>query len=134
MAVGEERFIVPLSLVEECVELNGEDARSSPGRLIWIRNQTVPYIRLRERFAVAGQPPPIEQVVVVRVDGRPVGLAVDQVVGEHQTVIKSLGKAYRDVEGVSGATIMGDGSLALILDVIQVVRAEEMRGVAAGTP
>ncbi len=134
VAVGEERFIVPLSLVEECVELNGEDARSSPGRLIWIRNQTVPYIRLRERFAVAGQPPPIEQVVVVRVDGRPVGLAVDQVVGEYQTVIKSLGKAYRDVEGVSGATIMGDGSLALILDVIQVVRTEEMRGVTAGTP
>jgi two-component system chemotaxis sensor kinase CheA len=126
--VGGERYILPLSTVEECVELIRAAAEESHGQhLIWIRDQTVPYIRLRDRFGADGEPPPIEQVVVVRVDGRLVGLAVDHVVGEHQTVIKSLGKVYRRVAGVSGATILGDGRMALILDITQVVRAEETR-------
>jgi two-component system, chemotaxis family, sensor kinase CheA len=60
------------------------------------------------------------------VDGYRVGLVVDQVIGEHQTVIKSLGRAYKSVEEVSGATILGDGRVALILDVPKLIRKAEM--------
>jgi two-component system chemotaxis sensor kinase CheA len=61
------------------------------------------------------------------VDNRRVGLVVDTVVGEHQTVLKSLGRFYKDVEGISGATIMGDGTVALILDIPKLVRMVEQQ-------
>ena len=66
----------------------------------------------------------LERVVIVEAkNGAKVGLGVDQVVGRHQTVIKSLGEFYKDVEGISGATILGDGTVALILDIPMLVRA-----------
>jgi two-component system chemotaxis sensor kinase CheA len=119
--VGAEYYVVPLALVEECVEM----PRASDGgdrRLVHLRGEVVPCLRLREAFHITGDPPAIEPIVVVAVDGQRVGLAVDRVVGEHQTVIKSLGRLYRDVEEFSGATIRGDGSMALILDVSALVR------------
>ena len=75
---------------------------------------------------IAGISPSIEQVVIVEADknGR-IGFGVDRVIGQHQTVIKRLGKIYKNVEGISGATIMGDGTVALILDVVQLVKSVE---------
>ena len=64
--------------------------------------------------------------MVARVDGERIGIAVDRVVGEHQTVIKTLGRLYRDVDAFSGATIRGDGSMALIIDVAALVRREAL--------
>jgi two-component system chemotaxis sensor kinase CheA len=81
---------------------------------------------LRQQFAIRGERPEIEQIVITMVDDRQVGFVVDHVIGEHQTVIKSLGKMYKNVEGVSGATILGDGSVALILDVPHLVRGAEL--------
>ncbi len=78
-----------------------------------LRGEIVPYIRIREWFEVEGESPPIEQIVITGLDGSRIGVVVDTVIGEHQTVIKSLGRVYRDVEGISGATIKGDGTLAL---------------------
>jgi two-component system chemotaxis sensor kinase CheA len=91
----------------------------------------VPYIKLRDWFSIDGKSPDIEQIVVTGVDGSRVGIVVDNVIGEHQTVIKSLGKVYRDVDGLSGATIKGDGTMALILDVPKLVGSviEAKRGV-----
>jgi two-component system chemotaxis sensor kinase CheA len=64
--------------------------------------------------------------VITNVNGTPVGFVVDQVIGQHQSVIKSLGRMYREVRGISGATILGDGSVALILDINQLAyRAEQ---------
>lgn len=126
--IGAEHFIFPLSLVEECVEISPEDAAKAHGRcLARVRNQIVPYIRLRDHFGISGQSPSFEQIVIVSVDGKRVGLVVDTVVGEHQTVIKSLGRFYQHVDGISGATILGDGTLALILDVPKIVRLVEQR-------
>jgi two-component system chemotaxis sensor kinase CheA len=119
--VGLEYYVVPLALVEECVELShGPDGGER--RLVNMRGDIVPCLRLREVFGIAGAQPAIEPVVVVKVEGQRVGIAVDRVVGEHQTVIKGLGRLYRDVEEFSGATIRGDGSMALILDVATLVR------------
>ncbi len=125
--IGADSFMLPLSLVDECVELTREDVANSHGRnLVRVRERLVPYIPLRERFSIPGEPPPIEQIVITQVSGQRVGFVVDQVVGEHQTVIKSLGRAYRNVEGISGATILGDGSVALILDIPQLLEAAEL--------
>ncbi len=128
--VGAEYYVVPLALVEECVELPRAEADAGRG-IVNLRGEAVPCLRLRDFFGINGQPPPIEPIVMVTVEGGLVGIAVDRVVGEHQTVIKSLGRLYRNVEEFSGATIKGDGAMALILDVPALVRraaqAEEDR-------
>jgi two-component system, chemotaxis family, sensor kinase CheA len=125
--VGTDCFVLPLSLVEECIELTRSDVARAHGRhLVTIRDRIVPYIRLRDRFGVFSATPDIEQIVITEVEGKRVGFVVDHVIGGHQTVIKSLGKVFRDVAGVSGATILGDGTVALILDIPQLLHAEEL--------
>nr|WP_321514416.1 chemotaxis protein CheA [uncultured Pseudodesulfovibrio sp.] len=122
--VENEYYVIPLSLVEECVELTRAQVEESDSgqRILHLRGEIVPYIHVRDWFDVEGENPPIEQIVITGVEGSRVGVVVDTVIGEHQTVIKSLGRVYKDVEGISGATIKGDGSIALILDVPGLVR------------
>jgi two-component system chemotaxis sensor kinase CheA len=118
VAVGESQFVLPLSAVEECVELTREDVERGHGsRVASVRGELVPYLRLRELFGVAGERPPLEQIAIVRHEESRCGFVVDSVVGQHQTVIKSLGKMFRTVKGLSGATILGDGTVALIVDL-----------------
>jgi two-component system chemotaxis sensor kinase CheA len=124
--IGGDRFLIPLSLVDECIELTRSDVAAAHGRnMATVRGHLIPYIPLRQKFSIAGTVPDIEQVVITQVNGTRVGFVVDHVIGEHQTVIKSLGRAYKNVEGMSGATILGDGSVALILDIPQLVRSVE---------
>lgn len=124
--VGDEYFVIPLAAVQECVELTGADRGSDAGgngkRLINLRDAIVPYIRLREWFEIHGEQPDIEQIIIVGDENTVTGIVVDEVIGQQQTVIKSLGRMFRDVEEFSGATIKGDGTMALILDVPQLVR------------
>jgi two-component system, chemotaxis family, sensor kinase CheA len=123
--IAEGYYVLPLQAVEECVELSRaerEAGEKTRGRTMAnVRGEIVPYIRLREWFNTGGESPELEQVVISRADGRRIGFVVDAVVGQHQTVIKSLGKLYRNVEGISGATILGDGTVALILDIFAVI-------------
>jgi two-component system chemotaxis sensor kinase CheA len=127
VTIAGEHFVLPLSHVVECVELHGRDGGGGEGRhLINVRGELVPYVRLREWFGMPGTPPPIEQTVISLVGNHRVGLVVDHVIGEHQTVIKTLGKIYRKAEGFSGATILGDGTVALILDIPRLVRGAEL--------
>ena len=122
--VEDEFYVIPLSLVEECVELtnNEVDEDDSGQRILHLRGEIVPYIHIRDWFDIEGESPPIEQIVITGVEGSRVGIVVDTVIGEHQTVIKSLSRVYKDVEGISGATIKGDGSIALILDIPSLIR------------
>lgn len=108
------RFVLPLGQVEECIEV----PRPSQGtrRFTELRGELVPYFSLREWFGSDTADLEQPQVVVTNVDGRRFGFIVDNVVGQQQTVIKSLGQAYRGLDGISGATILGDGEVALILD------------------
>ncbi len=127
--INQSFFVLPLSIVEECVELTRADVEATHGRhLANVRGELTPYIKLREQFAITDSQPDIEQIVILSVGGKRVGFVVDDVVGEHQTVIKTLGKLYRDVRGISGATILGDGTVALILDpglLVEAVAAVE---------
>lgn len=125
--IDDDHFVLPLSSVEECVELSQKDLNMSHGRhIVNIRGEIVPYINLRERFDIIKKRPEIEQVVIAGIKGTRIGFVVDKVIGQHQTVLKTLGKAYKNVEGVSGATILGDGSVALILDILKLAEKEEM--------
>jgi two-component system chemotaxis sensor kinase CheA len=121
--VGSDQFIIPMSAVAENVELLREERARKNGRnLIAVRGDLVPYIDLRQAFHVAGDIPAIEKVVIVQHEDHRVGLVVDRVLGTHQTVIQSLGRHFKDIKVVSGATIMGDGRVALIMDISAVVR------------
>ena len=103
--------------------------------MICVRDELISYIRLRELFQVSGAAPAIEKIVIVQQAGRRVGLVVDRVLGTHQTVIQSLGRTYRDITVASGATIMGDGRVALIIDVVGLVEhADAERQQAARRP
>ncbi len=116
--IGKEYFVIPLAAVEECIELTRKDIANANNRHVSnVRGQIVPYIRLREQFGINDQLPEIEQVVITEIEGQRVGFVVDSVVGQHQTVIKNLSKLYKNVEAISGATIMADGTVALILDI-----------------
>ncbi len=125
--LGGDSFVLPLSFVDECVEITSKEIKAAHGRnLVNVRNEMVPYVRLRDRFAVNGGRPEREQVVIAEVGGLRVGFAVDSVIGEHQTVIKSLSRVYKNVRGISGATILGNGSVALILDMPKIIEDAEM--------
>jgi two-component system chemotaxis sensor kinase CheA len=122
VAVGEAHFVLPLANTLECIELSRQEIDAAHGRrLINVRGDVVPYIRLREHFEVLDTPPPFEQVILVDAgDGR-YGLVVDSVLGNCQTMIKSLGRVYGQVKMISGATILGNGAVALILDPHRLV-------------
>ncbi|WP_432346990.1 chemotaxis protein CheA [Shinella yambaruensis] len=126
--VGQGCYVIPLSAVEECLELSLEDDLRSRGRsFISLRDSLVPFLRLRELFRTGTPPDPHQKVVVISTGSERVGLVVDQIIGDHQTVIKSMSKLHHDVDTFSGATILGDGSVALILDVTHLVAAGQQQ-------
>jgi len=135
--IGRDQFIVPMSVVTENVELQrAERSRNNGRNVIAVRGELVPYIRLREAFAMQGTELEVEKIVIARQGEARVGLVVDRVLGSHQTVIQPLGRFYRNIELVSGATIMGDGRVALILDLGGLMRfadAQNGAGESAGS-
>lgn len=120
--IDKEFFVFPLSIVESCIEINHTQIITANGQnYVNVRGELIPYIYLRDQFEIRENAPSIEQIVIADIKGFRVGFVVDHVVGGHQTVIKSLGKFYRNVDGLSGATILGDGTIALILDVPKLI-------------
>ncbi|WP_416242989.1 chemotaxis protein CheW [Azospira sp. APE16] len=125
VAVGEEIYIIPLSYVVESLQPKPSDIKtvSNQGRVIQVRGEYLPVVVLHEVFAAEPKVREFHQgiMVVLNADGAKAALFVDGLVGQHQVVIKSLEQNYRKVQGVSGATIMGDGRVALILDTSALV-------------
>ncbi|MBK1877473.1 chemotaxis protein CheA [Pelagicoccus mobilis] len=132
--IGGDRYIMPMSAITENVEITADERTTQNGRnLITVRGDLVPYIRLRELFEYTDAAPPIEKVVIVKHNGERIGFVVDRVLGSHQTVIQSLGKFYKEIRVVSGSTIMGDGKVALILDVAGLIADDANRFKLAAT-
>lgn len=121
VAVGEEVFIVPLGVVIESLQIKDGDIRTvnGSGRLLKVRSEYLPLMSLGHAFGVkrTQREDTIPIAVIVEGDGRRVALEVDELVGQQQVVVKSLESNYRRIQGVSGATILGDGRVALIIDV-----------------
>jgi two-component system chemotaxis sensor kinase CheA len=121
--VGDTHFVLPLANSLECVELTRQDIQDAHGKhLANVRGEIIPYIRLSEHFRMNTARPEREQIMVVETELGHYGFVVDQVLGDHQTVIKNLGRVYRNVQVVSGATILGNGTVALILDPHRLVQ------------
>ena len=115
--VGTETYVIPLSSVQECLELPAEKHSSEEGGVINLRGEALPYVRLRDLFECGGAVPAREKIIVVEYHGGRAGLAADELLGEQQAVIKPLGRLFQGICGVSGSTILGNGRVALILDV-----------------
>ncbi|RDS81825.1 chemotaxis protein CheA [Dyella psychrodurans] len=132
--VGDECYIVPLVSIVESIQLPAEAVRSvtGGGELFRFRDEYLPIVRLHQQFGCATARQKIEEglVIVVEADGNRVGLFVDELIGQQQAVVKSLEANYRRVDGISGATILADGSVALIVDVAGIIRLQARRKAA----
>jgi two-component system chemotaxis sensor kinase CheA len=125
VGVAEETYIVPLASVVESIHLSANDVKSvgGTGRVVEVRNEYLPLVALDELFAVPRREPAEGGImIVIEAEGGRIALVVDELIGQHQVVVKNLEANYRKVPGVSGATILGDGRVALILDVSWLVR------------
>ena len=124
--VGQQTYIVPLANITESLRPTQENVRRLPGgeQILAFRQEHIPLIRLTDLFHTRGRDPALQQdiIVVVEANGRHVGLIVDDLLGQQQVVIKSLDSHYRRVDGIAAATILGDGTVAYILDVASLVR------------
>jgi two-component system chemotaxis sensor kinase CheA len=139
--VGQAFFVLPLANSLECVELTRQDIADANGKHVAnVRGEIIPYIRLREHFNITTERPEQEQIMIAETEDGRCGFVVDEVLGDHQTVIKNLGRFYRQVQYISGATILGDGTVALILDPDRVIQdalratSEISRGLAPLPP
>jgi two-component system, chemotaxis family, sensor kinase CheA len=114
---GNDTFVVPQQYVIECVELGAAHRQPGNTGILNLRGVALPYIRLRELFSQSDAVPARENVLVVKVGDFQAGIAVDQLLGGMQAVIKPLGKVFRGISGIAGSTILGDGRVGLIIDV-----------------
>jgi len=134
VSVGAETYIVPLVTIIESLQLQpgGVNRVGGHQEVFWFRDGYVPIVRLHEVFGVKPRASELHHglIMVVEGDGRRVGLFVDELLGQQQVVIKSLETNFRRVDGVSGATILGDGAVALILDVPGLIRVASLRAAA----
>ncbi len=129
IAVGDQMFIVPLNYIVESLQPRAADIKtvSGHGRVVQVRGEYLPVIALHEIFNLRPNVTSVHEgiLVILEAEGHKAALFVDDLVGQHQVVIKSLESNYRRVQGVSGATIMGDGKVALILDTAALVLASQ---------
>ena len=139
VGVGKSVFVVPMDVVDECVEFTAETGHDYTG----LRGQVLPFIRLRDLFDISSEPAsastagvasPRQNIVVVKHAGQKFGLVVDALMGEAQTVIKPLSRMFAQVRGISGSSILGSGDVALILDVpVLMQEAQDARSAPAPT-
>ncbi|KQU67730.1 MULTISPECIES: chemotaxis protein CheA [unclassified Rhizobacter] len=127
IGVGKAVFVVPLDMVDECVEFSAETGHDYTD----LRGQVLPFIRLRELFDIDGPQSARPNIVVVKHAGQKFGIVVDTLLGEAQTVIKPLSKMFGQVRGISGSSILGSGDVALILDVPALMESSVMPVAAA---
>jgi two-component system chemotaxis sensor kinase CheA len=122
VGIQDTKYVIPLSVVDKCYEVKHERLTGRFNNLLVLDGEQVPFHYLRDEFAVGGTAPHVEQVVVVHYEGKRVGLTVDAIIDEYQAVLKPLGKYYKHLDMISGATILGDGTVALVLDPGLLIR------------
>jgi two-component system chemotaxis sensor kinase CheA len=133
VAVGNETYIVPLVTIIESLQLKAGAASQlvGHGEVFSFRGDYLPVIRLHEMFGVPARREELHEglIMVVEGDGKRAGLFIDELLGQQQVVIKSMETNYARIDGVGGATILGEGTVALILDVPGLIRLASERQV-----
>ncbi|MCC5927715.1 MAG: chemotaxis protein CheA [Cyclobacteriaceae bacterium] len=120
--VGETHFVIPLGSVEKCYEMKYTELDTAFNNAVRLDNRLIPFVHLRREFDFIEDVPDYAQIVLVAFEGKAAGLSVDQVIGEYQAVLKPLGKMYNGIDIVSGASILGNGSIALVLDPAKIIQ------------
>lgn len=119
--IDEAHYVLPLSVVDKIYVTEHKNVINKYNNLIILDGDQIPFYYLREEFGLPEGKQELEQVVVVSYEDRKIGLVVDEVEGEYQAVLKSLGKVYKKQQMISGATILGDGTVALVLDTNKII-------------
>jgi two-component system chemotaxis sensor kinase CheA len=120
VGVGDETYVIPIDGISECTELPA-DAGDATG-IINLRGEPLPYLRIQSLFGLESRAATRENVVVVEHEHGRAGIVVDELFGSSQVVMKPMGRYLRQVPGVSGSSILGNGRVALILDVPEIIR------------
>ncbi len=120
--INDENFLIPLTLVDFCSEIEHCNLMQSANNRIIIENELLPFVYLRNEFEINGECPQSERIVVVRYDNKRIALVVDVVMGEHQAVLKPLGEVFKMQQVISGASILGDGDVALVIDTNKLIK------------
>lgn len=120
--IQDVNYIIPLSVVSKCYEVDNSEMKDNFNKLLLLDERQIPFINIRKEFGykqVGG--PEKSQIIVVSDGEKEVGISVDYIVGEYQAVVKPIGKYYKNQDFISGATILGDGSIALVMDTHKIV-------------
>jgi two-component system chemotaxis sensor kinase CheA len=118
----ETYFVIPLAVVNKCHEVLRADLDNDFNQLIILDGEQLPFVDLRKEFDMEDETMPAKSsVIIIHNDESKIGLCVDSIVGEYQAVLKPVGKYYRNQEFISGATILGDGTIALVLDTFKII-------------
>ncbi len=119
--INHTNFVIPLSYVDKCFEITNEKLEKSFNNKMILDGNLVPLVNLRKEFDITDNRPELQQIIQVNHDEVKIGLSVDMVLGEYQAVLKPLGRMFKDLEIISGATILGDGTIALVLDPGKII-------------
>jgi two-component system chemotaxis sensor kinase CheA len=119
--LSDNQYVIPLSAVDKIYAARHSDVVDTFNNLIVLDGERIPFFYLREEFGLPESDSETEEIVVVQYDNNRIGLVVDNVIGEYQAVLKSLGKMYKYQDMISGATILGDGTVALVMDTNKMI-------------
>ncbi|MEA3317226.1 MAG: chemotaxis protein CheA [Bacteroidota bacterium] len=122
ITINNDKYIIPLSLVDKIYTVQHKQVVNVFNNLIILDGERIPFYNIRQEFGLNTDDIKNEQIVIVKYHEKKIGLVVDSVIGEYQAVLKSLGKLYRNQDIVSGATILGDGTVALIMDPNKMIQ------------
>lgn len=120
--IGTTDFVLPLSSVDKCYEVETQNLKEGYNHWITLEGERIPFIELRNAFAIRGNEPDLSQVIKVNHADTQIGLVVDDIIGEYQAVLKPLSRFYHQQDEFSGATILGDGTVALMIDPYRLVK------------
>ncbi|HHU59096.1 MAG TPA: chemotaxis protein CheA [Bacteroidales bacterium] len=128
VGVGESQYVIPISAIDKLYALQPEQLKQSFNQVVVIDNEQHPYIDLRKVFKASEEAEREQlQMIMVKAEDRLSGLLVDAVIGEYQTVVKPLGRYLKKQEILSGASIMGDGTIALVIDTTRLLQKQKNR-------
>ncbi|GAL87638.1 chemotaxis protein CheA [Sporocytophaga myxococcoides] len=120
--ISDTHYIIPLGVIEKCFEVTQEFIEDAFDDLLVLDGERQPFINLRTEFCDTSTPPTLHQIVMIKSDDKKIGLTIDAIVGQYQAVLKPLGKLYKNIEIISGASILGDGTVALVLDTNKIIK------------